>query len=207
MAFGNFTYPEVFAQLNLTFDNTEDLFPGVPAVPANAMLCQWLPITTSLATTLNTEKARSEWMVAPVLADFWSRYHGRIGLYSGVTFNADEDAGLNGWCDYLISRSPQQMVITPPVLVAFEAKNESIPGGLGQCVAAMVGAQRYNRRHGAPTTPIYGCVTTGTAWRFLRLEGNTITLSLREYVISEADLLIGILIHIVGPPPAPAVAA
>ena len=53
------------------------------------------------------------------LADFWSRYHGRVGLYSGVTFNADPAAGLNGWCDYLISQSPQQFVITPPILVAF----------------------------------------------------------------------------------------
>ena len=133
MAFADFTYPEVFAQLGLTFDNAADLFPGVPPVPASPVLREWLPITVPLASTLSTEKARSEWMVAPVLADFWSRYRGRIGLYSGVTFNADPAAGLNGWCDYLVTRSPQQMVVVaPPVLVAFEAKNESIVGGLGR---------------------------------------------------------------------------
>lgn len=207
MAFGDFKYPDVMDRFGLTFDNADDLFAGVAPVPANALLRQWLPITVPLATTLNTEKARSEWMVAPLLADFWERYHGRIGLYSGVTFNADIDAGLNGWCDYLISRSPQQFMITPPVLVAFEAKNESIPGGLGQCVAAMVGSQRFNRRLNAAADPIFGCVTTGTAWRFLRLNGTTITLDLREYGIAEADHLLGILIHIVGPPPAPAAAA
>lgn len=206
MAFGDFRYPEVLQQLGLTFDNTDDLFAGVAPVPAEPLLRRWLPVTVGLATTLNTEKARSEWMVAPVLADFWSRYHGRIGLYSGVTFNADPAAGLNGWCDYLVSRAPQQVFVTPPVLVAFEAKNESIPGGLGLCVAAMVGAQRFNLREGAPADPIYGCVTTGTAWRFLRLSGGTVTLSLREHSIAEVDTLLGILIHIVGPPPAVAAA-
>jgi len=202
MAFGDFTYPDVLQQLGLTFDNADDLFAGVELVPASWAVQQTLPMTVSLASTLSTEKARSEWMVAPVLADFWSRYHGRVGLYSGVTFNADPDAGLNGYCDYLICRAPQQMVVTPPVLVAFEAKNESIVGGLGQCVAAMVGAQRYNRRHNVSADPIYGCVTTGSVWRFVRLNGVVITLGLREYGISEVDRLLGIFVSIVGPPPA-----
>ena len=206
MAFSDFTYPEVFAQLGLTFENSPDLFAGVSASPGSVALRQQLAISTPLAMTLNTEKARSEWMIAPILADFWGRYRGRIGVYSGVQFNADPEAGLNGWCDFLISQSPQQFVVMPPVLVAFEAKNESIPGGLGQCVAAMVGAQRYNRRHNAPSDPIFGCVTTGTAWRFLRLSGVTITLDLHEYVIGDVDQLLGIFTHMVGPPP-PAVAA
>jgi hypothetical protein len=204
MAFGDFTYPEVLTQLGLTLDNAEDLFPGAAPVPLGSALQLWLPITVPLASTISTEKARSEWMVAPVLADFWARYHGRVGLYSGVNFPADPAAGLSGYCDYLITRSPQQFAITPPVLVAFEAKNESISGGFGQCIAAMVGAQRFNRRLNAPHDPLFGCVTTGTAWRFLRLSGTIVTLGLREYTIAEADRLLGIFIHIVGPPPAAA---
>ncbi len=207
MAFGDFKYPDVFQQLGLTFDNADNLFTTVAPMAASTLLRQQLRITAPLASTINTEKARSEWLVAPVLADFWARYHGRIGLYSGVTFVADAAAGLNGYCDYLVSRSPQQFVIAPPVLVAFEAKNESIPGGLGQCIAGMVGAQRYNRRLGMPEEPIYGCVTTGTAWRFLRLDAATVTLDLTEYGITEVDQLLGILAYIVGPPPAPAAAA
>jgi hypothetical protein len=201
MAFGDFKYPDVLAQFGLNFNSTEDLFPGVAPCAPTGVLNEQLKMTAGLAATINTEKARSEWMVAPVLADFWSRYHGQIGLYSGVAFNADPDAGLNGFCDYLISRSPQQMVIAPPVLVAFEAKNESIMGGLGQCIAAMVGAQRFNRRQNAPSDPIYGCVTSGTAWRFLKLSNQTVTLGINEYLISQTDQLLGILMHIVGPPP------
>jgi len=201
MAFSDFKYPDVFAQFGLNFNSTDDLFPNAPPSAQSHALNEQLKVTARLAATINTEKARSEWMVAPVLAEFWSRYHGQVGLYSGVAFNADPDAGLNGFCDYLISRSPQQMVLTPPVLVAFEAKNESIVGGLGQCIAAMVGAQRYNRRCNAQSDPIYGCVTTGTAWRFLSLSGSTLTLDMNEYTISQSDQLLGIFMYMVGPPP------
>ena len=206
MAFGDFKYPEVLQQLGLTFDNSDSLFANVVPTPPSPLLEQQLRITSQLASTINTEKARSEWMVAPVLADFWARYHGRIGLYSGVNWNADPAAGLNGFCDYLISRSPQQMVITPPVLVVFEAKNENVAGGLGQCVAGMVGAQRVNRRANAADETIYGCVTTGSVWRFLRLAQATVTLDLTEYTIAQVDQLLGILTLILGPPPAAAAA-
>ncbi len=206
MAFGDFKYPDVLQQFGLKFDNADDLFPDAQPVAPSPLLLEQLRLTAGLASTINTEKARSEWMVAPVLADFWSRYHGQIGLYSGVSFNADPDAGLNGFCDYLICRSPQQMVITPPAMVAFEAKNESIVGGLGHCIAAMIGAQRFNRRNNAPSDPIYGCITTGTAWRFLKLSNNTLTLGMNEYTISQADRLLGIFTHMVGPPPALAAA-
>ncbi len=205
MAFSDFKYPDVIAQFGLTFDNTDDLFATVAPVPPTPTLRDSLPMTSRLATTLGTEKARSEWMVAPVLADFWGRYHGRVSLYSGATFNADPAAGLNGVCDYLICLGPQQfVVVAPPVLVAFEAKNEDMMGGLGQCVAAMIGAQRFNARLGTPADPVYGCVTTGSVWRFVRLSGSTITLGLREYGIGEVDRLLGILVHLVGPPPAAA---
>ena len=96
MAFGDFRYPDVLAQFGLTFDNIDDLFSGVGPVPASQPLQQWFPFSAPLAALVSTEKARSEWMVAPILADFWNRYHGRIGVYSGVQFNADPAAGLNG---------------------------------------------------------------------------------------------------------------
>lgn len=88
MAFCDFKYPEVLQQFELTFDNADDLFPGVPPTPASLLLLQQLRLTAGLASTINTEKARSEWMIAPILADLWARYHGRIGLYSGVTFGS-----------------------------------------------------------------------------------------------------------------------
>lgn len=91
-------------------------------------------------------------------------------------------------------------------MVIFEAKRENINEGLGQCIAGMVGAQRFNRRNNAPIDPIYGCVTTGTSWRFLRLSGTTVTLDLVEYGLNQVDRLLGILVHMLGPIPQPVAA-
>jgi hypothetical protein len=71
----------------------------------------------------------------------------------------------------------------------------------------MVGAQRFNRRAGLDIDPIFGCVTTGSVWKLLRLAGSTLTIDLHEYTLSQADRILGILTHIVGPPPAAPAAA
>ncbi len=70
MVFSDFTYPEVFQELGLTLENIDDLFAGVAKVAPGESLRQFLPQTVQLASVISTEKARSEWMVAPVLADF-----------------------------------------------------------------------------------------------------------------------------------------
>ena len=98
------------------------------------------------------------------------------------------------------------VVTTAPVLLVFEAKRDSIPDGLGQCIAGMVGAQRFNQRSNRPAEPIDGCVTTGTAWKFLRLEGTALTLDWIEYTLDTAASILGILMHMIGRPPVPAAA-
>lgn len=206
MAFPDFRYPDLLATFGLTSEPSADLFEGVPTVVPPAGFTESLAISARLAATVNTEKARSEGMIAPVLTAFWWRYHGRIGLYSGLEFEADAAAGLTGYCDFLVSRAPQQPYITPPAVVIFEAKRENINEGLGQCVAGMVGAQRYNRRHNTATDPVYGCVTTGTAWKFSRLSGTVLTLDLVEYGLPQVDRILGVLAHMIGPVPQPAAA-
>jgi hypothetical protein len=41
---------------------------------------------------------------------------------------------------------------------------------------------------------IYGCVTSGTAWRFLQLEGTTVTIDLTDYAVPTADRVLSILL-------------
>jgi hypothetical protein len=206
MAFRDFRYPDLLTTFGLTAEPVADLFEGVPPVPVPADFTESLAVSARLAAIVNTEKSRSEGMIAPVLTNFWWRYHARIGLYSGSEFDADPAAGLNGYCDFLISRAPQQPYVTPPAVVIFEAKKENINDGLGQCIAGMVGAQRFNRRHNAQTDPIYGCVTTGTAWKFLQLRGTVVSIDLTEYTLSQVDRILGIFVHMVGPVPQPAAA-
>jgi hypothetical protein len=199
MAYSDFRYPAVIKDLELTLQPSEDMFATVAPRAASPPLRAALANTSRLAITINTEKARSEWMVAPVLGDFWAAYHTRIGLYSGVDFPADPDAGLTGLVDFLISRAPQVPHIVAPVAVLFEAKRDNLNDGLGQCIAGMVGAQRFNRREKNAIETVYGGVTTGSLWKFLRLDGSVVTLDLREYALAEVDQILGILTHIVGP--------
>ena len=202
MAFSDFQYPAVVQQFGLTWQTTDDLFAGVPSVPPTAAFRETIAVTSRLAAIVNTEKARSEGMIAPLLSDFWSRYRSQISLFSGVDFQADPAAKLNGFCDFLIARAPQQPQIVAPVMVIFEAKKENINDGLGQCIAGMVGAQRFNQRTNAPVDSVFGCVTTGTAWRFLQLTSATLTFDSVEYELHQTDRILGILTHVVGPPPA-----
>lgn len=206
MAFRDFRYPEVLTTFGLTAEPVTDLFGHTLPVAPSPELQDRLAIGSRLAVIVNTEKVRSEAMIAPVLMEFWWRYHARIGLYSGTEFSADPGAGLNGFCDFLICRSPQQPYVTPPTVVIFEAKRDNIIDGLGQCVAGMVGAQRFNQRQNAAADPIYGCVTTGTAWKFLQLSGPTVAHDLVEYNLAQVDRILGILVHMVGPIPQPAAA-
>ena len=206
MAFSDFSYPGALQQLGLTLGATDDLFAGVPPLAPGPVLQASLPLGTQLGPLAHTEFSRAVWMVGPVLGDLWLRYHARICLIAGAEFDADPAAKLNGFCDFLICRAPQQSEIIAPAVVIFEAKRDSIPGGLGQCIAGMVGVQRFNEKHGTPIDPVYGCVTTGSLWKFLRLTGQTLTFDLYEYTIAQTDRLLGILSHIVGPVP-PAAAA
>ena len=201
MAFSQFSYPEAVARFGLTREASPDLFAGVPAVAPGPLLVAAQPVSNKLGAMAHSETARAIWLVGPLLADFWSRYAGRINLLAGVEFAADPEAGLTGFVDFLICRSPQTHFVTPPALVMFEAKRDSIPDGLGQCVAAMVGGQRFNRRAGEPDGPVYGCVTTGSVWKFLRLDGVALVEDMADYGPSDAARLLGILTHIVGPPP------
>jgi hypothetical protein len=202
MAFGDFQYPPVLTQFGLTWQTAPDLFAGAPGVPPSPPFRETMAWGAQLAVIVSTEKMRSELMIAPLLVDFWTRYRGQLSLFSGADFQADPAAKLTGFCDFLIGRAPQQPQLIAPVLVIFEAERENTNDGLGQRIAGMVGAQRFNQRTNAPIDSVYGSVTSGTAWKFLRLTGTTLTYDLVEYEFFQADQISGILTHIVGPPPA-----
>jgi hypothetical protein len=202
MAYSDFTYPSVLENLDLT-RSVAPLFRDVPSVPASATLAASLRTGAPLAATVATEFARNVWMVGPVLLDLWARYDGRVGLYAGTELYADPANGLTGSCDFLLTRSPQQPIVPgPPVVVVAEAKRESVERGFGPCIAGMVGAQRANRQAKADIDPLYGCSTTGTVWKFLRLSRKEVTVDLDEYTLPQIDRILGILTHVLGPVPA-----
>jgi hypothetical protein len=200
MAFSNFQYPDVVSELGLTRTSVRDLFANVPPLAPTAELRGMLATTTRLANMNNNEKARSEWLIALLLADVWGRHDGGVALYSGIDFQADPDAGLSGFLDFAFCRGPQDITFSPPALLVVESKRDDLHEGLGQCVAGLVGAQRYNRRHGIEEPHLYGCVTTGSLWRFLRLSGTVLTLDQVEYNLGQIDRILGAINSIIAPP-------
>ncbi len=193
MAYSDFTLARVKQELGIEIIEGKSLFMDVAPVPISALLRQLLARDGDLATLINTEKARSEFLIAPILADVRQQSHGPVSLFSGSSFNVDTEKGLAGFCDFILSQSEEQIDVTAPVMIIVETKNESLIGGLGQCIASMVAAQIFNQRSGITTEVIYGTVTSGTNWRFVKLVGNQAWVDNREYFISEVDRILGIL--------------
>jgi len=197
MAYNNFTLDMLIQQFGLHVVSEPDVFAQAALVTPSALLRDTLADSVPLALGISTEKARSEFIIAPVLAEVRRLGGGSISLFSGVDFTVDAEAGLGGVCDYLFSLSPLQLVVQAPVLAVVEAKNDNIKSGLGQCVAELVAAQRFNARRGLELSRLYGVVTTGSAWKFLRLSGSDVVVDETEYHIDRPEVILGILVFMV----------
>lgn len=195
MSYSQFTLERVKEEFDLTVEESLNLFKQIKPNPPSSLLQTLLEEYIPLATAINTEKARSELLIVPILTEVRRQINYQISIFSGTEFNVDRAKGLYGFCDFLIAASQEQFFIQAPVVTLVEAKNENIKGGLGQCIATMVAAQLFNQAHHQNIETVYGAVTTGTNWRFLTLQDKTIYIDKIEYYISQVDNLLGILMH------------
>src|SRR5271155_1261666 len=124
MAYSDFTLAELKSNFQLTINEDSNLFADTPEMDLPGVLVNTLARYLPLAVNVNTEKALSELVIAPVLIEFKLLHHDRVSLFSGIEFTVDEAAGLKGRCDYILSRGPEQLALTAPVCVLVEAKNE-----------------------------------------------------------------------------------
>ena len=193
MAYSNFSLGDLIKQFGLTLKDKNDLFANIPEVEYSEYLDLTLNYNIRIASEINTEKARSEMIITPVLLELRRMLDDKISLFSGKEFNVDLEKGLNGACDFLISLSESQILIMAPVIAIVEAKKEDLIGGLGQCAAEMYAAQLFNQKEGNQIQTIYGVMTSGTVWRFLKLEGNALDVDVAEYYIKDVGKILGIL--------------
>jgi hypothetical protein len=200
MAFSDFDLRTVVNTFGLREKRDTDLFPDVAPMEPSDHLRAWLDEFAPVAIAVNTEMARREFMTGPLLTEAKRRAAGPVLVLPGMPLDADKSRGLNGYCDYLISRSDEFYYLRSPLAAVVEAKREDLIGGLGQCAAAMIGMRIFNERDGTPFPVLYGCVSSGTNWRFLKLEGEILTIDRPEYHIRETGTLLGILVHIMGGP-------
>jgi len=196
MPFGDFSFPQIQVELGLTLQET-DLFSEVPPVAPRDEFLATITEGATVALAINTEKAKSEFIIAPVLLELRRMLGGAVGLFSGVEFDVDASRGLNGVCDFILTKSPKQFILSALLVTIFEAKNDNLRNGLGQCIAATYAAQLFNQQSNAAVPAVFGVVTTGSAWKFLRLQGAVLTLDLKEYYIDNPGKILAVLEHIV----------
>ena len=194
MTYNDFNLKTVTKNFGLTIGDRIDLFATVPELEPSSLLVEVLKENVPIALSSNTDKSRLSMITAPILIELRKLLNHQIGLFCGIDFTVDAEKGLNGNCDFLISRSSHLLIITAPVVAIVEAQNEDINAGLGPCVAEMLAARIFNEGEGNKNaTIIYGAVTSGQTWRFLRLKEQVIEIDLTEYYLIDVNKILGIL--------------
>ena len=196
MAYRDFSISDLQNKLGLKL-SSEKLFPNFkPVSPSN-----WL--TESLekkrrTIRITTEKAVSEVVISAVLADIQDRNNDKTTLFSGEILTADKSLGLNGEIDFIFVGQANAPEIVYPVISITEAKlNQSIEKAKSQAIAQMRGAQVYNKKHNTESHTIYGVITNGTQWIFMKLENDTLTFDDNEYLINDLPSILGVFQEII----------
>ncbi len=142
--FSDFSYPDVVTDFDLILVEGA-IFPTEPApVTLEPGFAARIASSATLVQAISNEKARSEFIIAPVLLELRRIATKPFGLFSGVELKADAKAGLTGICDFLLTRTALQTVVRTPLPAIVEAKNDSLRTGLGQCIAEMLAARMVN---------------------------------------------------------------
>jgi hypothetical protein len=193
MPYSSFTIKKIQKDFSVEIIENTGLFSTIESREIGNHLKETLSDNVSLAVAINTEKARSELIIAPVLIEIRKIFDKKISFFSGIELNVDKERDLTGFCDFIISKSPEQLFLSTPVITIVEAKNENIMSGLGQCTAEMIASRIFNEQEGTTLSKIYGVVTSGNIWKFLKLEDNKIYIDLDDYSIKEVSKVVGIL--------------
>src|SRR5947208_3970139 len=112
MAYSEFTLESVERSLGITTQEA-DLFPDAPAVAVPEWLPGWLERGTRLA--LISEKARSEFIVVPVLLAARELCDDRLAIYSGQRLDVAPEQGLTGECDFILALGPALPPLRAPI--------------------------------------------------------------------------------------------
>jgi len=195
MAYSNFTLKKIREELGIENKRTRILTDFTPMMPSDnlkAILAEVeeLPV--------RSEKAKSEWIVVPILRELRQRNNKFFTVYSGDILNADEARGLNGECDFIITKDTGTFDINYPIIQVVEAKKNDTELGVPQCAAQLIGSKVYNEEKGIFLPTIHGCVTTGNEWLFMVLEGDLIKINTKIYYLNEIENVLGIFQEIIG---------
>jgi len=189
MPYSKFTLQELRKKFGL-HERRIQIFDNIQTIEPSSWLKETLEMTKHVS--LLSEKSKSELIVSPVLMEMLKRNDYQIAMFSGAMLNVNESEGLSGECDFIISLRGDSYELESPVISLVEAKDDDIPLGIPQCIAQMLAAYQYNQNEGNPVDTVFGCVTTGTEWQFLKLTDNQIYINNEIFYIKEISNLLGV---------------
>lgn len=193
MAYTDFTLDDIEAKFGIK-NRTQRLFMDIKPIGISEKMQADLDLAAELP--VRSEKAKSETIVFPVLVELRRKNNKYFTIYSGDTLNADEKMGLKGECDFILAKDIHSFAMNYPILQVVEAKKNDIDVGIPQCAAQLLGAKIFNEKKGIKLPKIYGCVTTGDEWLFMKLEQD-ITVDIRKYYLIEIEEIMGIFQSII----------
>jgi hypothetical protein len=190
MPYSDFTLDTVEQALGLSIRPGE-LFPDVEALPVPAWVIESLARGKKRA-ALVSEKARSEFMVVPILLASGESISEDLTIFSGQRLDIDPTLGLVGECDFILALTPSVPRLKAPLVTILEAKKGDIEAGLGQCIAQAVAARIFNERAGEAHRPVFGCVTSGSDWQFFRLDGTEVILDRKLWYLDQVGGILAV---------------
>jgi len=195
MTYADFTLDSILEQFKIG-PIPSILFPDLKPVEMPSWLMEMLngsPLVSSM-----NEKARSEFLIAPILVAVSKLSGNRVAVFSGVKLNVEPLVGLAGECDFILSDGPPILPLRSPLIAVLEAKRGDIELGMGQCTAQMIAASRFNAAAGQTNRAVYGCVTSAEIWQFMRLKGALLEQHSRRYYLDDIENILAMFLAIIG---------
>ena len=166
------------------FDQVEEILP-TPALLQILQLYEGVPS--------GSEKAKSELLITPIFNDIRWRNPRKFTYFSGYQLNVLPEKGLRGFCDFIISQKYNAILVESPLIMVVEAKlNQDLPDALPQCIAQMYAAEIFNQRNNSYLPFIYGAITNGNDWLFLKLQNNLAIADTIRYGTLNLPQLLGV---------------
>jgi hypothetical protein len=141
---------------------------------------------------LSTEKAVSERVISPIMTEVLELNTDTIQLFSGEIINADDDKGLKGEIDFLFNYRPHSPTPEVPIFSITESKIGLLHKAWGQAAAQMLGVFIINQKLNHPLDVVFGTVTDGNSWQFMKLENKIVYIDSRVYTLTELPIILGI---------------
>lgn len=183
---------DVVERFNLDM-RLQKLFQEIEPVSPSDWLLETLAVSELLP--LTNEKSKAERVISPILTEVAKVYAGKVSFFSGEQINIKPEDDLSGECDFFFALQPPKLYIDAPIISLAEAKDEDMDWRIAQCAAQMLGAKYFNDERNKSIPFIFGCVTTGTDWQFLKFENDIYYVDTKIY--TNLKEILGVWHHVI----------